>query len=415
MSNHSNFQQLGVSPKLVQVLNELKFVVPTPIQEKTIPEAIAGSDIIGIAQTGTGKTLAFMLPMLEKIAKTKRMGLIVLPTRELAEQAQETLRRVGRQFNVKSALLIGGASMGRQIEDLRRRPHVIVGTPGRINDHLQRRTLKLDQVGILVLDEADRMLDMGFAPQVQAILTHMPQNRQTLLFSATMPPAIESIAAKYMKQPKRIQTTQEGTVAEQVKQALYIVPSHQKNRLLDKVLSDYSGTVLVFSRTKYGAKKLCRVVRNMKHTATEIHSNLSPAQRRRSLVGFKSGAYRVMVATDIAARGIDVSEIELVINYDLPDQLSDYIHRVGRTGRAGEKGMAISFVAPEQRRQIREIERLVRQRLPVAQLPDLPMERVQEREVYSEDGQSRGRRNYQQRRRNGGNGRRKFAPRRGQR
>ena len=231
------FSGLGLSDKLLGVVARLKFTQPTPIQHKAIPIAVTGQDVIGIAQTGTGKTLAFALPLLQRISETKTGGLIILPTRELAEQVDAMLHTVGSSFGLKRALLIGGSSMGRQIAELRARPHVIIGTPGRIFDHIEQRTLNLNQIGILVFDEADRMLDMGFAPQINKILEHMPQKRQTMLFSATMPPEIVRIAAKYMDTPVSVEVAQAGTVAEKVEQELFIVRKDDKNRLMDKLLS----------------------------------------------------------------------------------------------------------------------------------------------------------------------------------
>ena len=369
------FSDLGISPKLLKVLAGLKFNIPTPIQLKAIPIASTGKDVIGIAQTGTGKTLAFALPMLQQIARLKKQGLILVPTRELAIQVEEQFSMVGKSFGLRHALLIGGGAMGRQVEEIRRKPHVIIATPGRLIDHLQTKRLSLSRVGILVLDEADRMLDMGFAPQIKQILGQVPKERQTMLFSATMPAEIVKIATTHMKLPVRIEIAQTGTVAEQVDQELFIVRKEDKSRLLEKLLNEYKGTVLVFSRTKHGARKLCRAVNCMGHEVAEIHSNLSLGQRRKSMEGFKSGRYRVLVATDIAARGIDVRDIELVVNFDLPDSPDDYVHRVGRTGRAGKVGRAISFIMPDQRGKVRTIERLVRQQLRVSPLPELPAHR----------------------------------------
>lgn len=360
---------------MLAILEQLRFTTPTPIQEQAIPIAVAGKDVIGIAQTGTGKTLAFLVPLLQQLARTKKQGLIILPTRELAIQVEEMLRHVGQSLGVRSALLIGGASMHLQVQAVRNRPHVFIGTPGRMIDHLESRTLNLKDVGVLVLDEADRMLDMGFAPQLKRILAVVPRDRQTMLFSATMPPEIVKIAAVHMRQPVRVEVAQAGTVAAPINQELFVVQREHKNRLLDKLLAEYAGTILVFSRTKYGAKRICRSVKGMGHSVAEIHSNLSLSQRRRSLAGFKSGAYRVLVATDIAARGIDVTNIAVVINYDLPDNLDDYVHRVGRTGRAGRSGQAITFIQPDQRDKVRLIERLVRTTLRISPLPDLPAER----------------------------------------
>ncbi|MBI3255740.1 MAG: DEAD/DEAH box helicase, partial [Candidatus Andersenbacteria bacterium] len=236
-----HFSDLGLSPKMLEALNRLKFVVPTPIQSQAIPVAITGKDVIGIAQTGTGKTLAFSIPLLQQMAQHKKQGLIILPTRELAEQVHGTLGKLGAFFGLRVALLIGGASMGRQIGDIQRRPHVFVGTPGRINDHLQTGTLKLSGVGVLVLDEADRMLDMGFAPQINRILQHMPHQRQTMLFSATMPVEIVKLASKYMKLPVRVEVARAGTVAEKVDQELFILPKDAKLKMLDKLLTQYAG------------------------------------------------------------------------------------------------------------------------------------------------------------------------------
>lgn len=368
----TTFSDLGLSPKLLARLEQLKFVTPTPIQHQAIPPAVGGKDVMGIAQTGTGKSLAFVLPLLQQVARTKKHGLIIVPTRELALQIDELLHAVGHQFGLRRAVLIGGDSMPKQIEQIRRRPHIFVGTPGRIIDHLESKRLALDTIGVLVLDEADRMLDMGFAPQIKRILRHVPKNRQTMLFSATMPPAIVTIAAAHMIRPVRVEVARSGTVAERVNQELFVVQKDKKMNLLHKILGDYSGTVLVFSRTKHGAKRICRSVNLMGHSAAEIHSNLSLSRRRKSLEGFKTGTYRVLVATDIAARGIDVTNIALVINYDLPETPDDYVHRVGRTGRAGQAGHAISFIMPDQREKVRMIERLVRQSLRVSPLPQLP-------------------------------------------
>lgn len=264
--------------------------------------------------------------------------------------------------------------MGPQIGSLKRDPHVIVATPGRLNDHLQQKTVSLDRVSILVLDEADRMLDMGFLPQIQKILNFLPKERQTMLFSATLPPSIMRIATHHMKLPLHIEISPSGTAAEGVMQEIFIVRKDSKMRLFEKILNDYKGSVLVFTRTKYAASRIAKAVRAMGHTAAEIHSNRSLGQRKDALAGFKRGNYRVLVATDIAARGIDVQNIELVLNYDLPSHSDDYVHRIGRTGRAGADGHAISFALPEERSEVRSIERLIRKNLNISQLPELPPE-----------------------------------------
>ncbi|MFH1253409.1 MAG: DEAD/DEAH box helicase [Candidatus Uhrbacteria bacterium] len=364
------FYGLGLAPSLLKKLDELKFITPTPIQQKAIPNAINGDDLIGIAQTGTGKTLAFALPMIQRVSSTKSRGLVILPTRELAIQVEEVFQKIGRSFGLRTAILIGGAAMGPQIKSLRNNPHVIVATPGRLIDHLEQKIFSLENVKILVLDEADRMLDMGFEPQIKKILTSVSSDRQTMLFSATMPEKISQIAKNYMKKPVRVEVAPSGTAAERVDQEVFFVEKNQKTKLLKQILTEYRGTVLVFSRTKHGAKKITQDVRNMGYTAAEIHSNRSLSQRREALDGFKTGRYRILIATDIAARGIDVTGIELVLNFDLPDQAEDYVHRIGRTGRAGLKGKAISFAAPEQKRDVKSIEFLIRSRLPVKPLPN---------------------------------------------
>jgi len=371
-----SFEGLGISDVLMKVVANLRFTVPTPIQHKAIPVAIAGEDVIGIAQTGTGKTLAFGIPMLQRLfAAHKGGGLVILPTRELALQVDESLRKLGGILGVRTAVLIGGENIRRQMEQIRRRPHVVIATPGRLLDLVEQNAIHLDKTAILVLDEADRMLDMGFAPQINRILAMLPkpQDRQTMLFSATMPDDIVRIASHHMRMPVRVEVAPTGTAAETVEQELYIVPKENKLALLAHLLAQYHGSVLVFTRTKHGARKLTRSISEMGHKAAEIHANRSLAQRRQALEGFRKGIYRVLVATDIAARGIDVTGIELVVNFDLPHS-SDYVHRIGRTGRAGRAGHAISFAMPDQRPEIRDIEKFTRKPLPVKRHPELSVE-----------------------------------------
>ncbi|MFH1392967.1 MAG: DEAD/DEAH box helicase [Patescibacteria group bacterium] len=366
------FNGLGIIPGLLDVISRLGFKTPTSIQHKTIPAAIEGKDIIGIAQTGTGKTLAFGIPLIQQILKTgKGKGLIILPTRELALQINETIQKIGKGFGIKTAVLIGGESIHHQIQTIRGNPHVIIGTPGRIVDHIGQRTLNLHDVKILIFDEADRMFDMGFAPEINKILQVVPKDRQTMLFSATMPDGIVKIAGNHMKLPVRVEIAQSGTTAENIEHELFVVKKNQKIQLLRKILEEYKGSVLVFLRIKFGARRICKDLHNIGISAAEIHSNRSLGQRKEALEGFKLGKYRVLVATDIASRGIDVKGIELVINFDLPENSEDYVHRIGRTGRAGMNGKAISFVLPEQGSKVREIEKLTRLRLPVSKLPNL--------------------------------------------
>ncbi len=368
----SGFSGLGIAPKLLEVLTNAGYTNPTPIQAQSIPIGLEGKDMMGIAQTGTGKTLAFSIPMLQQLAKNGGTGLVVLPTRELALQVDETMQKIGRPIALRTAVLIGGASMHNQLRELKKNPHVLIVTPGRLNDHLDQKTVDLSKVSVLVLDEADRMLDMGFEPQIRRILQHVPPQRQTMLFSATMPQEITKMASSYMKLPVRVEIARAGTAASTVTQEVFIVPREQKVPLLERLLGVYKGTVLVFTRTKHGATKLTRQLRMKNITAAEIHSNRSLAQRRAALDGFKTGKNRVLVATDIAARGIDVQGIELVVNFDLPDHTEDYIHRIGRTGRAGRAGVAVSFATPDQTRDLRDIERLTRIALKISPLPELP-------------------------------------------
>ncbi|MBI1934253.1 DEAD/DEAH box helicase [Candidatus Peregrinibacteria bacterium] len=372
------FQILGVDPRLAALLEKDGITVPTPIQHQAIPAALQGKDLVGIAQTGTGKTFAFGLPMLQRLARTPGRGLVIVPTRELAQQIDDALAPLAALFHIRIATFVGGASMHLQRQMLRMNPRILVATPGRLNDHLQQRTVTLKEVCILVLDEADRMLDMGFKPQIDRILVHVPRERQTLLFSATMPREIMQLATGEMHLPLRIEVAPTGTTVAKVEQELIVVRQEDKASLLLSLLKEYRGSILVFSRTKHGAKKITRALNIARFPAAEIHANRSLAQRRAALAGFKSGTYRILVATDIASRGIDVMDIEVVINYDLPDDPADYVHRIGRTARAGREGRAISFATPNQAQHIRDIERLIRASLPRrvhSSLPALSLER----------------------------------------
>ena len=357
------FETLGLHPKLLDALARLKLTTPTPIQHQAIPLAAAGNDMIGIAQTGTGKTLAFGLPMLQRLMGTGQQGLVLVPTRELAIQVEEGLLKVAGPFGLRTVLLIGGAPMFKQKRQLQGVVNIIVATPGRLIDHLSQRTLNLSKVSILVLDEADRMLDMGFEPQIREVMKGVPKERQTLMFSATMPHNLTDLAHSFMKTPLRIEVARAGTAAEQIEQAFLVLNKEEKITELRDLLKSFKETVLVFSRTKHGATKITRALNDAGFTAAEIHSDRSLGQRRAALEGFKSGRFRVLVATDIAARGIDVKEIGMVVNYDLPENPEDYVHRIGRTGRAGHEGVALSFATPDQKRDLEMIERLIRQEL----------------------------------------------------
>lgn len=362
------FAGLGIKDSILKVIADLGLITPTPIQHQAIPAALNGDDIVGIAQTGTGKTFAFGIPMLQRLALLKGRGLVLLPTRELAGQVETSLRSLGVPLGLRTASLIGGEAIGRQLFALRKRPHIIVATPGRLIDHLKRQSVSLADVSVLVLDEADMMFDMGFAPQIEEVLQRVPANRQTLLFSATMPAAVMKLAEKHLRTPVRVEVAPAGTTAELVEQEMYILPRDDRWNQLLHLLSIYKESVLIFVRTKHGASKLAKKLQGEKFKAAEIHSNLSFPQRQAALAGFRSGQHRILVATDVAARGLDINDIELVLNFDLPDNSEDYVHRIGRTARAGKKGKAISFVAPDQRREIQKIERLIRQSVPVKQL-----------------------------------------------
>lgn len=355
----TTFASLGVAADLCRQLDRLGFRTPTPIQAQAIPVTLTGRDVIGVAQTGTGKTFAFGLPVIQRLSRASDQALVLVPTRELADQVESSLQSIGRAFGLRTALLIGGAAFSPQRVMLHRRPHVIVATPGRLVDHLEQKTTNLSRVSILVLDEADRMLDMGFAPQVNRILAAVPAVRQTLLFSATIPPSITALAERILRDPITIAVAPSGTTVATVDQSLLVVGKAEKFAALQQVLATTTGPCLVFVRTKFGARKLCRLLVTAGFRSEEIHGNRSLPQRRAALAAFKAGRAQVLVATDIAARGIDVTGIALVLNYDLPMQVEDYIHRIGRTARAGRAGRAVTFASPDQARDVRMIERLI--------------------------------------------------------
>ncbi|MBF0484851.1 MAG: DEAD/DEAH box helicase [Candidatus Omnitrophica bacterium] len=376
MTTQENFYGLNIAPILVEKIDKLGFKIPTPIQRKAIPIGIEGKDIIGIAQTGTGKTLAFCIPMLQRLAQKKGKGLVLVPTRELAGQVNEVFIKFAPALNMKTCVLIGGAPMGPQMANLRRNPRVIIATPGRLLDHMMQKRVRLDDACVVVLDEADRMLDMGFAPQIEQVLKTVPKDRQTMLFSATMPSKIIAMVQTHMHLPVRTEIVPSGTAAENISQEMFVVKRDLKDRLLLKILEQYSGAVLLFTRTKMGAGKVRQFLKKSNHSAAEIHSDRSLRQRTEALDGFKSGRYRILVATDIAARGIDVKGIELVINYDLPEDPENYVHRIGRTGRAGQEGHAISIATPEQGSDVRNIEKLIKTSISLSDHPEIPTEKL---------------------------------------
>jgi ATP-dependent RNA helicase RhlE len=369
------FSQLGLRPALLRRCESLGYTEPTAIQERAIPVVLTGADLIGCAETGTGKTAAFLLPTIQRMSETPRPGvrvLVLAPTRELVTQIDDHYKQLAPKGSPRCAAIIGGASMSRQLDALRRGAGVVVATPGRLLDHVERRTLDLSQVEVLVLDEADRMLDMGFLPAIRRILAELPSKRQTLLFSATMSREIEELARRTMKEPQMIEVSVRGRAAVTVEQTAYVVPAESKTALLLDLLEqerDNFDRVLVFTRTRRGAERLSHILEAREHKVNRIHADRTQPQREAALRGFKDGETRVLVATDIAARGIDVESISHVINYDVPEAPEDYVHRIGRTGRAGKAGRAITLVTPVDELSMRAIERLTGQSVERISMP----------------------------------------------
>jgi ATP-dependent RNA helicase RhlE len=375
------FHTLGLSPATSQLLVRLKYLHPTPIQASAIPVVLAGHDLLARAQTGTGKTAAFALPIIERLiqpARTPLSGkpraLVLVPTRELAVQVERAIRQYGAASRLRTIALFGGVAMGPQLQALRQRPDLIVATPGRLLDHLQRRTVDLSGVEILTLDEADRMLDFGFLPALKKILQVLPSKRQTLLFSATLPREVLTLAASMTREARNVDVG-ERVVAPTVTHQMHAVSDHSKAELLARVLSLAPvGQALVFCRTKRGSDRVGRHLDTIGVQAAVIHGNKSQSARTRALDGFRGGRVRVLVATDIAARGIDIAQLPLVVNYDLPDVAEDYVHRVGRTGRAGVPGRAISLVSPQERGSLDGIQRLIKMNIERIALDGFPVE-----------------------------------------
>lgn len=365
------FTELGLHDSIANRCETLGYETPTPIQRQAIPVILTGVDMIGCAATGTGKTAAFLLPMLQKLyTEEPRKGkaakavrcLILVPTRELAIQIADHLKILDRKKLARSVTVVGGASSSRQRSELFAGVPIVIATPGRLMDHLENRNIDLSSVETLVLDEADRMLDMGFLPAIRRIFSHIPEKRQTLLFSATMLPAIEELARTKMQKPQIIEVNKRGKAAITIEQKAYPVALESKTNLLLHLLeNERYDRVLVFTRTRRGAERLSHLLTLRKHQVSRIHADRSQPQREAALRGFKNGNYRVLVATDIAARGIDVDSITHVINFDMPDVAEDYVHRIGRTGRAGNSGQAISLVAPIDEITLSQIEKLMGQ------------------------------------------------------
>ena len=367
------FKALNLSESVLRGVQAAGYTDPTPIQLRAIPVVLGGGDLIGSAQTGTGKTAAFALPILTKLAK-HRPGqnarvLVLEPTRELAAQVETAFRDFARFSDLRAVAIFGGVGYGYQRQELKRGVDIIVATPGRLMDYLKEGSISLRDISVLVLDEVDRMLDMGFLPVVKDIIGRCPKNRQTLFFSATVPPEIAAVASFSLRNPTRIEVGVNRSVNQSVNHAVYPVSFEQKFDLLLALLAktDFD-SVLVFSRTKHGADKIARRLKTANHSVAVLHANRSQNQRIEALAGFKSGKYEVMVATDIAARGIDVAGISHVINYDVPEKPEDYVHRIGRTGRAQAVGDAFTLVTPENAGDVRDIERFIGQKIPELRL-----------------------------------------------
>ena len=369
-SVHTSFHTLGLSEPLLRDLTAAGLVVPTPIQAQAIPPALEGRDVIGCAQTGTGKTAAFVIPIVERLAalpKGQPQALVLAPTRELALQIYGSIEKLGRSHGISATVIVGGSDMQAQIRGLRQRPDVLVATPGRLLDHMWNGTVNLAPMKILVLDEADRMLDMGFAPQINQILDALPIERQTLLFSATIQTDVTHLVQTSLSGAVRVMVTPASTTAEGVTQVVHHTTSQEKTKLLVSLLAMERGTVLIFARTKSRVDRLGQALEQAGHRVAVIHGDRSLPQRLRALDGFKRGQVRILVATDIAARGIDVANIGHVVNYDLPNCPEDYIHRIGRTARMKMTGRATSFVTFEDRVQLCAIETLLGNSLPLAE------------------------------------------------
>ncbi len=374
MHEHSAFDRLGLDPLLLRAVYAMGYEAPTPIQRDAIPPILQGRDVIGTAQTGSGKTAAFVLPILQRLMKQppgRTRALILSPTRELAAQTETALRQFGKGTRVRGQSVYGGVGMGPQEHALRSGVEVVIATPGRLLDHMGRRNVDFRSLEVLVLDEADRMLDMGFLPDVRRIIAALPRERQTLLFSATMEPEIESLSRSIMRNPVRISVSPSHRPPPKIRHEVYPVPQHLKTALLTELLGrEDMLSVLVFVRTKRRADRVARQLGQAGFDVARIHGDRSQSQREAALAGFRSGRHQVLVATDVAARGLDVEGITHVINYDVPPVPTDYIHRVGRTARAEAEGEAITFVTPEDEGDLRGIEKALGRSIPRVTLPD---------------------------------------------
>jgi ATP-dependent RNA helicase RhlE len=366
------FADLGLTAPMLKALSDSGYQRPTPIQAQAVPLALKGRDIIGLAMTGTGKTAAFVIPIIERLlgGPKRTRALILTPTRELCVQVEESFRKYGKHSGLGVIPVYGGVGYDPQVKALRAGVDVVVATPGRLLDHLEKQNVVLDEIEVLVLDEADRMLDMGFAPQINRIVAQLHSYRQTLLFSATMPPEVEALARKYLRKPVVVQVGRRSGAATTVQHFVYPCPKDKKTSLLVELLKKESlGSVLVFTRTKHGADRVVKAIEKAGIEAGAMHADKTQGQRTKALEDFKKGKLRVLVATDIAQRGLDISGISHVINYDVPQQAEDYVHRIGRTGRAATTGDAYTFMCADEIAMVKSIERVIGQAIPRISVP----------------------------------------------
>ncbi|HET7085742.1 MAG TPA: DEAD/DEAH box helicase [Rhizomicrobium sp.] len=384
------FESLGIAEPILRALAAENYIHPTPIQAKAVPALLAGRDLLGIAQTGTGKTAAFGLPLLQKLSTghvppqpKQAKALILAPTRELAVQIEQSLRTYGRYLNLKMTVILGGVNQNTQVRNMSKGVDILVSTPGRLLDLVQQRHINLSAVNTFIVDEADRMLDMGFIRDVRKLVALLPRQRQSMLFSATMPDDIVKLTHDMLRTPERIEIAPQGKTADRITQKLYYVPAPQKRQLLGALLKDLAmNRVIVFTRTKHGANKVAEYLSRCGEVAEAIHGNKSQNARQRALEMFRSGKARVLVATDIAARGIDIDDISHVVNFELPNEPESYVHRIGRTARAGGEGIAISFCDGSEKGYLRDIERLIRMKIELVahELPELTEEQRRQME-----------------------------------
>ena len=406
-----SFRSLGLVSPILKTLEKQELHVPTPIQEKSIPIILEGKDVIGLAQTGTGKTAAFILPLLSKMYGTQQTGkfrkvkmLVLSPTRELAQQIGEVIKPFASATNIKTCTIVGGVPIFKQFKDLRKGSDIIIGTPGRVEDHISQKSIDLSNAKYTVLDEADQMLDIGFLPAVRRILSITPKTRQTLLFSATMPQEIKRLVEKFMVSPVEVTVSAVAKPVEKINQKIIMLNNSQKIDALKEIVQSRAGArLLIFTKTKHGAEKVVKSLSKDGFSVASIHGNKSQNQRQKSLINFKNGNCPLLVATDIAARGIDVPGVEAVINYDLPEVPESYVHRIGRTARAGMTGDAISFCSELEIKKLRAIEKLINTRIKTKNYPTIGSIKI--RETENKDTAKK----IDDRRKRGGNpGRRKF-------